>query len=333
MTTVGVVIPCRNEARWLHEVLQGLESQTRPANDVVVVDDGSTDETSLLLEEHLRVGGLPLRIVAGPTRGVAAAVNAGIAALATDLVVRLDGHCRPSPDYIARAVALIETPDVGVVGGVWVIKPGAETLEAGAIAIAAAHRIGSGGAMYRSGGQSCPRDVDTVPFGCFRRTLWHSLAGLDERLLANEDYEFNHRVRSRGLRVVLDPAMKCTYFARPTVAAVARQYRWYCWWKARMLLRYPGSVRLRQLIPAMLIPVLIALLITAPLAGGGWWWLLPAAYPATMLAGAAHGAASRGRWQTTGWLAATFMTMHLMWSAGFWASLGAAVASRREAVV
>lgn len=331
MPSVGVVIPCRNEARWLHEVLAGLEAQQHAPTDIVVVDDGSTDETARILEEHRRLGGLPLRIVPGPQRGVAAAVNAGISALTTDIVVRLDGHCRPAPDYIARAVALIDLPDVGVAGGVWVIQPGAATLEAGAIAIAASHRIGSGGAMYRNGGRSGLTNVDTVPFGCFRRSLWQSLGGMDERLLANEDYEFNHRVRLLGLRVVLDPAMHCTYFARPTVTAVARQYGWYGWWKARMLLRYPESVRLRQLIPALLAPALIVLMVGAGLAGGGLWWVLPAIYPVAMFTSAAHGAVTRGRWLAAGWLAATFMTMHLMWSAGFWASLAAAATAKSEA--
>ena len=290
MPSVGVVIPCRNEARWLHEVLEGLEAQEHEAHDIVVVDDASTDETARVLEERRGRGGLPLRIITGPRRGVAAAVNAGVTALATDIVIRLDGHCRPAPDYIARAVALVSLPDVGVAGGVWVIAPGAATLEAEAIAIAAAHRLGSGGAMYRSSWATEPTDVDTVPFGCFRRLLWEALGGLDERLQANEDYDFNHRVRRRGLRVVLDPAMRCTYFARPTVSAVARQYGLYGWWKARMLIRYPRSVRFRQLVPALLVPALIVLVLGTVLGDGQRWSVLLASYPVAMLAGAAHAA-------------------------------------------
>src|SRR4051812_13171314 len=126
-STVGVVIPCRNEAPWIVEVLDALLAQDRRPDDVVVVDDGSTDGTSDVVEgwrrrEH---AGLPVRILTGPARGVAAAVNAGIAALSTDVVVRLDGHCRPAGDYVRRTVELAMAPGAGVAGGAWTIEPGA----------------------------------------------------------------------------------------------------------------------------------------------------------------------------------------------------------------
>ena len=330
MPTVGIVIPCRNEARSLARVLEGLAAQTRRPDDIVVVDDGSTDGTSAVVEEWAR-GDQHVRVVAGPVRGVAAAVNAGVLSLATDIVVRLDGHCRPATDYIARAIALVGLPDVGVAGGVWVIEPGAPTLEAEAIAIASAHPLGSGGAMYRTrnAGTSEPTDVDTVPFGCFSRSLWEALGGLDERLQSNEDYDFNYRVRQRGLRVVLDPAMQCTYYARPTVSAVARQYGRYGWWKARMLVRHPRSIKWRQVMPALLVLALFVACVGTALDDGEWLSIV-AAYPAAMLVGAMHAAATRHRWAATAWLAGIFMTIHLAWGLAFWASLASAGFSRRE---
>ena len=339
MPTVGVVIPCRNEARSLARVLDGLAAQTRTPDDIVVVDDGSTDGTSAVVEDWGRQhGDQHLRTVAGPVRGVAAAVNAGVSSLSTDIVVRLDGHCRPAADYIARAVALVDLPDVGVGGGVWIIDPGAPTLEAEAIAIASAHPLGSGGARYRTAGDrfksvpgTKPTDVDTVPFGCFSRSLWEALGGLDERLRSNEDYDFNYRVRQRGLRVVLDPSMQCTYYARPTVSAVARQYLRYGWWKARMLVRHPRSIKWRQLMPALLVLALCVAGAGTVFDDGEGWLLMLAAYPASMLAGAMHAAATRHRWAATAWLAAIFITIHLAWGLAFWASLASAVVSRREA--
>lgn len=331
MPTVGVVIPCRNEARWLPRLLDALAAQGRRPDEIVVVDDGSTDGTATVVEEWRRHSDLNVRVIAGPARGVAAAANAGVAALATDIVVRLDGHCLPAADYIARAVALASHPDVGVAGGVWVIEPSAATLEAEAIAIAAGHKIGSGGAMYRSSSVLSPTDVDTVPFGCFGRSLWQALGGFDEGLQTNEDYDFNYRVRQRGFRVVLDPAMRCVYYARPTVKTVARQYGRYGWWKARMLMHHPGALRWRQVLPALLVPALLAAVLGVLLDGGDQWRLLSAIYPAVILLGAVHAAGTRDKWPAVLWLAATFITMHVMWSAAFWASLAAAAISRPEA--
>lgn len=318
--TVGVVIPCRNEVRWLRELLEAIATQDCRPQEVVVVDDGSSDGTAGIVSEWSRRDS-SVRLIAGPRRGIAAAVNAGVAALSTDVIVRFDGHCHPSRDYITRAVAAVRQPDVGVVGGVWVIEPGGRSLEAQAIAIAGAHPLGSGGARYRSAAGDEQLDVDTVPFGCFRRSLWKEIGGFDERLRSNEDYDFNFRVRQRGLRVVLDPAMRCTYYARSTIVELARQYGRYGWWKARMLTDHPQSIRWRQLLPALLVPLLIVASVGALVGRTDVWGRLLAAYPVGVIAGALHAAATRDRWTALGWLAGSFVTIHLAWSLGFWASL------------
>jgi len=338
--TVGVVIPCRNEAHWIGEVLEALAAQDRRPDDVVVVDDGSTDGTADAIrnwpdaatgQDDEQDRRLKIRVIAGPARGVAAAVNAGVSALNTDVIVRLDGHCRPEPDYVGRTAALAIQQEVGVAGGAWTIKPSAPTLEAEAIAIAVQHGLGSGGAAYRRQSVAeveterprlhAPSAVDTVPFGCFRRALWQELGGLDERLWSNEDYDFNFRVRARGLRVMLDPTIRCTYYARPHLRSLARQYGRYGWWKARMLLLHPRSIRWRQLIPAMLVPALLVAALGTMIRPEPIWPLALACYPVVVVAGAVHAALSHRRAAAAMMIAAAFFTIHIFWSAGFWASL------------
>lgn len=327
--TVGVVIPCFNEALRLGEVLDALARQTQQPDETVVVDDGSTDDTMAVAErwrdDHPESN---VRVVAGARRGIAAAVATGVAALSTDVVIRLDGHCRPATDYLAHVTALVRADDVGVAGGVWMIEPGEVSAEAEAIAIAMAHPLGSGGASYRDTSLGEPRDVDTVPFGCFRRSLWFELGGLSEDLRANEDYEFNYRVRQRGLRVVLDPRVRCVYYARSRLGDVVRQYGRYGWWKARMLLRHPRSIRWRQLIPALLVPSLLLLSFAAFVDNWRVWGALLALYPLAIVGGAIHAAIGRDRLAVTGWLAGAFVTIQLAWSTAFWLSLVSAALPR-----
>jgi succinoglycan biosynthesis protein ExoA len=132
-----------------------------------------------------------------------------------EIIVRLDAHSMPIPEYVERCVAAHQAGKGDNVGGVWEIRPGAQTRMAEAISFAAAHRLGAGDAMYRVGAKEGA--VDTVPFGSFRRELVERIGAFDETLLANEDYEFNTRVRESGGTVWLDPSIRSVYFSRSTL--------------------------------------------------------------------------------------------------------------------
>jgi len=94
---------------------------------------------------------------------------------------------------------------------------------------------------------------------------WSSAsARFDETLLTNEDYEFNVRVRQHGGRVWLDPEIRSVYFARSSLRSLAHQYWRYGYWKARMLRRYPGTIRWRQALPPLFVVSLVGLLCLSP---------------------------------------------------------------------
>lgn len=98
-SSVGVVIPNFNGASLLSQTLASVLAQTRPVDQVVVVDDASTDASLRVIEEW--AGRLPLSIVAlASNSGVSAARNAGIAALGTDLVALLDADDVWLPDHV-----------------------------------------------------------------------------------------------------------------------------------------------------------------------------------------------------------------------------------------
>jgi len=256
-------------------------------------------------------------VVDNPARIIPAALNRALAEAVGQIIIRLDAHSRPYPDYVARCVADLEAELGANVGGVWEIQPGAQTWMARAIAVAAAHPLGVGDALYRHAARAAA--VDTVPFGAFKRELL-ALTGLfDESLLTNEDYEFNARVRQAGGCVWLDPTIRSIYLARPTLAALARQYARYGFWKWRMLRRYPGTVRWRQALP----PLFLASLLVGGILGifipvFRFLLVLEIAVYLLILAAAGLQAAFRRK---LAMVAAGFplavMTMHIPWGAGF----------------
>jgi len=273
---VSVVIPCLNEERFIGKALHNLADQYDTNRyEIIVVDGLSQDRTREVIAEFCRERPeMDVTLIDNPARRIPAALNLGIDAARGDIIARLDAHAVASPGYIRRSVEVLRQPGVGVVGMPCQVCPGADTLTAKSIAAAVSHPFGIGDAKYRLGRNSSEQEaVDTVAFACFRKELWSELGGFDEGLSANEDYEFNYRVRKQGQTVLLDTAEHCDYFARTTLKDLASQYWRYGRWKARMIRLHPRSLKLRQAV-APIFAASIPFLLLA----GFWfrpaWWLL-----------------------------------------------------------
>ncbi len=249
---VSVIIPCRNEEKTIQELLAALYGQTFPLEqmEVVIADAMSDDGTRQVIEAFQQQHpGLALRVVDNPKRIIPAALNTAIRAARGKVIVRLDAHSVPKPDYVALCVQDLEAGRGANVGGIWLIEPGADTWIARSIAAAAAHPLGVGDAKYRYTDQAGP--VDTVPFGAYYRSLVEQVGEFDETLLTNEDYEFNTRIRKQGGVLWLDPAIQATYYARPTLRQLAQQYWRYGYWKVAMLRQHTQTIRWRQALPPL----------------------------------------------------------------------------------
>jgi glycosyltransferase involved in cell wall biosynthesis len=273
---VSVVIPCLNEERFIGKALHNLADQYDTNRyEIIVVDGLSQDRTREVIAEFCRERpDVSVTLIDNPARRIPAALNLGIGAARGDIIARLDAHAVASPGYIRRSVEVLRQQGVGVVGMPCQVCPGAETLTAKSIAAAVSHPFGIGDAKYRLGRDSAEQEsVDTVAFACFRRELWRELGGFDEGLSANEDYEFNYRVRRHGQTVLLDTAEHCDYFARATLKDLASQYWRYGRWKARMIRLHPRSLKLRQAV-APIFAASIPLFLLAGLWFRPAWWLL-----------------------------------------------------------
>ena len=269
---MSVIIPCRNEQHTITRVLDALAGQTYPVDrlECLLVDGFSTDATREAIRSWSRDHpDFSLRIIDNPEQKIPHALNLGFSSAKNEILLRMDAHSIPQPDYVQRCVDGLESGQGESIGGQWIVRPGNDSRPAAAIAFAAGHPIGSGGASYRSGGRAGP--ADTVPYGCFTRETFAKVGGFNEALLANEDYEWNARLRKTGGVVYFDPAIRCTYFARQTYRQLWRQYANYGYWKVQMLRRNPGTLRLRQVLPA-LFAFFLALSALVSIAGliAGW---------------------------------------------------------------
>jgi GT2 family glycosyltransferase len=100
-TTVTVVIPCFNQARFLPSAIRSVRNQREHFVECIVVDDGSTDDTSEVADE------LGARVIRQPNRGLSEARNAGLAAARSEFVVFLDADDELLPGALARGVEML----------------------------------------------------------------------------------------------------------------------------------------------------------------------------------------------------------------------------------
>ena len=321
---ISIIVPCYNEQATIGLLLDALVHQTYPRGqmEVVIADGLSNDATREVIAAFQKAHpDLPLCVTKNEHRTIPSGLNQAGAAARGEIIIRLDAHSIPIPEYVERSVAALENGKGSVVGGIWEIRAGGKGTIATGIAEAAGHPLGVGDAMYRL--RAKVGAVDTVPFGAFHRSLFQKLGGYDESLLTNEDYEFNTRVRQGGGVVWLDPEIRSTYIARASLSALARQYWRYGYWKLKMLQRHPTSMRWRQALPPVFVASLIGLgLLSLVLPPARFLLLLEILIYILALAAAGIGTAiSRRKPLLSLGLPLAILTMHLAWGSGFMWSL------------
>ena len=302
---VSVVIPARNEARYIDACVRSVMAQTIDGGlEVLVVDGCSTDRTA----ELARAAGAT--VLLNEKGAITSGLNTGLAAAQGDVLVRFDAHAEMPAGYIKNClIALSEEPGAANVGG-W-REPRGVGPWGRAIGAALSSRFGVGNPRIwrKPAPGERRRDVDTVPLGCFPVELLRDAGGWQG---VNEDFELNYRLKRAGGRIVYDPAIWSIYRPRESLADIASQYWRYGTWKGLVLAQEPRMLRSRQLAPIALVAAATAGVIP-------WRLARPArigfvCYGALLAVAAVRSPAG---WRTGPVLG----TMHISWAAGFAAGL------------
>jgi glycosyltransferase involved in cell wall biosynthesis len=110
--SVSVIIPTYNRSAFIADAIESALTQKRPADEILVVDDGSTDDTPAILSRF----GPPVRVIRQSNRGRSAARNTGLRAVTTDAFIFLDSDDWLVPDCLASCLSVLEQrPEVGVI--------------------------------------------------------------------------------------------------------------------------------------------------------------------------------------------------------------------------
>ena len=305
--SVSVVIPAHDGGRHIGAALDSILAQRYGGAIEVIVADGS--EIPQLAK--MLAGPYPnVRVVRNAEGSASAGLNHALAAATGEVVVRCDVQAVLPLDYVAQAVDALKRTGAANVGG-WRHAVGGSFFERAA-ALAVTTFLGVGNARHHRGGREGPSD--TVYLGTWRRETLDAVGGFNPRLLRNQDYELNWRLREMGRTIWFDPALVVEYRPRGSLWSLAKQYFDYGRWKAAMLRQHPRSLRWRQLVAPTLV-VGLAVSFAAAVLGLRVALLLPLAYLAALVAWSVGVGIARREPAAT-LLPLALATMHLCWGVG-----------------
>lgn len=309
---VSVVIPARNAESTISDTLESVLAQDYAGDLEIIIADGSDGPAM----RDLVHGKYPqVTVIANHRKAIPSGLNRAIEAAGGEVIARCDAHTILPQDYISTSLELLcrlATEGVVSVGGRAV--PVGAGLFGRSVARAVMSPLVSGDSRYKTGGDSGP--VDTVYLGVFHRDSWAEVGGYNEFLEANEDYEFNWRLRQAGGIVWFESSIQSRYNPRDNPVALAKQGFNYGRWKSTMLLKNPRSLRWRQLWPPATLLAMAASLAWA--LGTGHLEIL-AVWPGLyLLMSLIEFVVSPKRWDFALLLLPVVIPiMHISWAAGF----------------
>jgi glycosyltransferase involved in cell wall biosynthesis len=283
---VSVIVPCRNERRYIEAFVAGVWAQALPPGWrlQLVIADGLSDDGTRELLQRMAAAEPRLRCIDNPGRIVSTGLNLALAHADGEVIVRMDVHTEYANDYVAQCLAALAESGADNVGGPWHAQPdaGAGPMQQ-AVAAAFQSPAVAGGALSRR--LDHEGWVDTVYLGCWPRATFERFGGFDESLVRNQDDEHNLRIVRGGGRVWQSPRIRSVYRPRATLSQVFRQYLQYGYWKPFVMKKHGQAASLRHLVPAVFVAAL-AVLTAAALLGAARWPLvsLLALYGAAVLA-------------------------------------------------
>ncbi len=219
----AIIVTVLNEAKAIDTLLEALQVQTRSADEIILIDGGSTDGTVSIAREYEQQ--LPgLRILEAPGTNISQGRNRGIDTTQSPIIAVTDAGCRPDPDWLAQIVAPLESdPTVDWVSGT-MLSDSTNHFEACVGPCSLAYRLKAGKVSFHPSARSL----------AFRRELWAKLGGFPKQgLQVGEDANFISAAMSAGAKLRVAPQAIVRWQPRGSYRAVVRQFYRYAKGAAR----------------------------------------------------------------------------------------------------
>ncbi len=255
---VSVIIPCRNEARYIEACISSILAQEEPPGGIeIIVADGMSDDGTREILHRMLENEPRLILVDNPAQIKPNGVNAAIRIARGRYIAIMDAHNRYAEDYLLQAVKVSKQTRADNVGGAMFCE--ADGYVQRAVAAAFHHPFSVGGARWHN--PDYEGSTATVYGGIYRREVFDRIGLFDEELVRNQDDELNLRLIRAGGKIWQSPSIKSWYSPRDSLSSLFRQYYQYGYWKVKVIQKHHLPASVRHLAPGLFVFLLGSLLV------------------------------------------------------------------------
>jgi GT2 family glycosyltransferase len=253
---ISVVIPCKNEVQYIEECIRAIFNSELKSNvelNVFVVDGMSTDGTRDKINE-LNQDFPKLELLDNEKELTPFAFNIGTKEQDFDYLQIVGARHILSDNYIQTCINYLEdNKEIWCAGGRLINSYTNETSRV--IAEAMSTQFGMGIGNFRTLNKTCFTDTVTSPM--YPKNVFDEIGYFDERLIRNQDDDFNYRVKKSGGKILFINEIYLKYYVRTSLSNLKRQFFQYGYWKVFVNRKHNSITTLRQLVPALFVLFLI----------------------------------------------------------------------------
>ena len=247
-----IVMPVRNEARFIRDTLLQLLAQDFPTDSYeIIVADGMSDDGTREIVTELAQSYPQIRLLDNPKRLSSAGRNVGFKEGRGDYFLVVDGHCYiPDTKLFSNTIECFLKSGADCLGRPQPLDPPSLTPFQKSVALARASRLGHGGDSLIYGdyeGFASPVSNGAA----YARHVFEKVGYVDENFDAAEDVEFNYRVEKAGLTCFTSPKLTVRYYPRENLRGLFRQMMRYGKGRRRFTWKHPKAQTINQLIPVV----------------------------------------------------------------------------------
>ena len=247
-----VIVRAHNDAKGLPRLLDDLAQQSVRPDEIIVVDNGSTDTTRVIAASESRFA---IRVLTN-SGSISQALNVGLAAASGSIIFQLKADFRVAPNYVEDLLNHFQNrPELGGVGGLHMASSDTQT----GWVIAEVLSLPITGAKH----YHAVAEVDFLRFGAYRSGTLMETRGWDEDISVNQDYDLAQKIRSTGRTLLVDPTITTSFDCSRSLRQLAKEYFGYGYSKSMSVRKHRRMFRGDHILPSLIVAFLTAMVVLA----------------------------------------------------------------------